>query len=294
MSNDSSPGTLVKAKPSITGSHMGTKQYLLCMGTGYIDIHLADYALKAYNASHYNLFGFYITIGLLLSAFVWFCIKDELAWYRITNLLDFLQRWVRKSDFIYLYDEKKTSDEQLNEHVKVRDMEPTGLIWFNKLKTYDNNYCNTGIVFLLSPNEQVGDTTYNDTLLTLFYSLKRGTETKMHYLTSKIKNNIAAAYEEKLKGNLTPETRAGIYEAKKYLLSRRLKTRPAHYMFVGLGYYTKSQKETAINEAARLAAAYKLFLEHAGIDCRQIMTQAEYNIIYKQFYKMENTGVLTV
>lgn len=294
MSDESSPGTLVKAKPSITGSHMGTKQYMLCMGTGYIDINLADYALKAYTATHYNLFAFYVTVGLILSAFVWICIRDELAWYRITNWLDFIQRWVRRADFVYLYDEKKTSDDQLDEHVKVRDMEPSGLIWFKKLQTYENNYCNTGIVFLLSPSEQVGDTTYNDTLLTLFYSLKRGTVTKMHYLTSIIRNNIAAAYEEKLKGNLSPETRSGIYEAKKYLMSRKSKNRPAHFMFVGLGYYTKGQRETAINEAARLSAAYKLFLEHAGIDCRQVTSQIEYTILYKQFYNMENTGVLTV
>lgn len=294
MSNESSPGTLVKAKPSIVGSHLSTKQYFICVITGFIDINLADYALKAYHAHSYNLFGLYITIGLSLSAFIWYCIKDEVAWYRVTNKLDFLQRWVRRSDFVYLYDEKKTTDEQLDEHVKVRDMEPTGLIWFNKCKTYDNNYCNTGVAFILNPSEQVGDSTYNDTLLTLFYSMKRGTETKFHYLTSKIRNNIAAEYEEKLKGNLSPHIRSGIYEAKKYLLRKQMKTRPAHYMFVGLGYYTKDQREKAIDEATRLASAYTLFLEHAGIDCRQIMTQTEYNIIYRQFYKMENTGVLAV
>lgn len=294
MSNESSPGTLVKAKPSIVGSHMNTKQYLICVLTGYIDINLVDYALKAYDAHSYNLFGLYITIGLALSAFVWYCIKDEVAWYRVTNKLDFLQRWIRRSDFVYLYDEKKTTDDELADHVKVRQIEQTGAIWFKKCKTYDNNYCNLGLVFLLNPSEQVGDTTYNDTLVTLFYSLGRGTITKFHFLTSKIRNNIAAEYEEKLKGDISPELRSGIYEAKKYLLRRQMRTRPAHFMFVGLGYYTKDQREKAIDDARRTAAAYTLFLDHAGIDCRQITTQTEYSIIYRQFYKMENTGVLTV
>jgi len=291
----SEQGTLVKAKPSITGNKMNTKQYLLSILTALFDLKMLTYSKLAMVDEKYGLFVFYITLGIAVSAITYYCIKDELVWYRITNKIDFLQRWIRRSDFIYKYNEKKTSDTQLNEHVKVRRAEePVGLIWFNKCKTYDNNYCNTGIAFILNPSGGVGDIEYNNILLTFVCSLKKDTVNKFHYLTSKVRNNIARGYEELLKGELKPEIRSGIVEAKKYLQRSYLKTRPAHYMFIGLGYYTWQQRNQAIQDAENTAAAYQLFLEYAGIECRQIKSKKEYIIIHNQFDRMENLGVLTV
>lgn len=274
---------------------MGSKQYLVAIATIFIELEILGHIKNAYIVKNYNLSALYFSLALFIGLSVYVCIRNEIAWYRVTNRLDFISRWIFKYDFIYKYDTAKTSDQQLSSHVRVRDINvQNGGIWFNKTRTYGTNYCNIGYVMLLTSVKGATTDEFNDIMLTLVYSFVKGSVNKIHHLTSKNKTDLAAAYENMLKENLNPWVRSGIYELKKYIQTKAVKNGSSCFITVGVGYYTTQQKDQAYQDVEQSIQANSLFFRYAGIESRVIKSEQEYQVLYRQFFKMDNTGVLTV
>jgi hypothetical protein len=292
MSTDG-PGTLVKAHAS--GKGWDFKQLLIAGITGLIDLQLAGNALHAYFTRDLHIFVMNVSIGLIISIPVILILNDDYAYYKAQNIATFLYRWIRKKDFIYLYDEENTPDEKLEEFTVVRDMdENNGVLSYDECKIYKKDVINTGYCCVLDTRTGIDSDLHTEALSLFLYSIKDNTLTKFQNMQTKDVDDIIEKYETLLKKKLTPEQRTGIFSVKQYLKQKRSRVNNLQFMFVGVGYFTPKEKEKAAKEVTRSYDNYKAFLKLAGIESRLITTQWEYEIIYKQFFTMQDLGVIRV
>ncbi|MEN6291037.1 MAG: hypothetical protein ABFD07_03330 [Methanobacterium sp.] len=292
---DAPDGKIVKVHTGLTSSRLSAKQFLLAIGTIIIDRELLVLAQNVYDTNQ-SLCSVYIGSGVILSIIMYIAIKDEAAFYKACNFVDFLYRWIRKSDFVYKHDEKETPDSKIDSHVKVKRMlKNTGIIIFDKCKTYRKNVCNAGFILVVNPQDVQDLDEYNERTSILLYSIDPGTIQKYHSIQSQDMSDIAAQYEERLKlppDQLSPAERVGLYHTKQFLRNLTGRVNWAYFIFVGVGYYTDD--EAAILKVERARKAYEHFLNMSGIESRIITTQREYRLIYKQMSSMKNLGVVTV
>jgi low affinity Fe/Cu permease len=287
------PGTLVKAHPA--GKGWDFKQLLIASITGLIDLKLIGNALDAYFRHDMHNFVINVSIGLLISIPVLLILNDDFAYYKAQNIVTFLYRWIRKKDFIYLYDEESTPDEKLEEFIVVRDMDKnSGVLSFDECKIYKNDVINTGYCCVLDTRTGVDSDLHTEALNLFLFSIKDNNLTKFQNMQTQDVDDIIEKYEALLKTKLTPEQRVGIFSVKQYLKQKRSRVNNLQFMFVGVGYFTEKEKEKAAKEVKRSYDNYKVFLKLTGIESRLITTQWEYEIIYKQFFTMQDLGVIRV
>lgn len=286
------PQSLMKSHTSISGSKWSTKQILISFIVAFIDIALFENAMHVVK-SDTNLFGIYITAVIVLTAIVFFCIKDEVSMYKTGNLLDFAVRYITRSDLIQKHSEA-TADQKLDNHVKVKRMdEETGTIWFENCKTYKKNTCNVGFSLIVNPSDVQDLDSYNENTALLLYSLRPGIIQKINAMQSKEVTSVTRQYEIALENpNLSPAEREGIYSTMKFLDSLSDRVNWIYVIFIGVGYHTDEEK--ARKDVSRVCKAYETFLNDSGIESRLIKSQKEYTIIYKQMFSMKNIGVVTV
>lgn len=291
------PATLKKAYTGLSGTREKSKKFFISAGTAFLDLELASRAREIYRVYGYDnyLLHFYIGLGLVVTATVWICLKDDAIFYKVGNFLDFLYRWIMRKDFVYKHDDKKTSDKDIDEHVKVKKMSKFGIIWFKILTIYKKYKCNTGVIFVVNPQDVQDLDEFNETTALLLYSLQPGILQKYHTLQSQDMSDIAEQYEERLKlppEELGPAERVGLFYTKQFLQSLSGRVNWAYFIFLGTGYYTDEEKANL--EVSRIIKAYQLFLENSGIESRLITSPYEYELITRQMRSMKNIGVVTV
>ena len=232
---------------------------------------------------------------MVVTAAVWICLKDDAVFYKVGNFLDFLYRWIMRKDFVYKHDDKKTSDKDIDEHVKVKKMSELGIIWFKILTIYKRYKCNTGVIFVVNPQNVQDLDEFNENTALLLYSLQPGILQKYHTIQSQDMSDIAEQYEERLKlppEELGPAERVGLFYTKQFLQSLSGRVNWAYFIFLGTGYYTDEEKANL--EVSRVIKSYQLFLENSGIESRLITSPYEYELITRQMRSMKNIGVVTV
>lgn len=231
------PATLKKAYTGLSGTREKSKKFFIAAGTAFFDLELASRARQIYETSGYNntLLHIYVIVGVIVSAVVAICLKDDAIFYKVGNFVDFLQRWIRQKDFIYKHDDKKTSDKKIDDHVKVKRMEEDGRLWFDVLPSYKHNKCNTGIIWVVNPQDVQDLDDFNETTALLLYSIQPGVIQKYHTLQSQDMSDIAAAYEERLKlppEELGPAERTGLFYTKQFLQSLAGRVNWAYFIFL--------------------------------------------------------------
>jgi len=291
------PATLKKAYTGLSGTRDRSKKFILNAGTALLDVELAGRAREVYRVYGYDnyLLHVYIGLGLLVTATVLICTKNDAIFYKVGNFVEFIRRWITKKDFVYKHDDTKTSDKVIEEHVKVKRMSPVGHIWFQILKLYKHYKCNTGAIFVVNPQDVQDLDDFNETTALLLYSLKPGILQKYHTVQSQDMSDIAEQYEERLKlppSELGPAERVGLFYTKQFLQSLSGRVNWAYFIFLGTGYYT--DREKAEMEINRVIKAYELFLENTGVEARLITSPYEYEILTKQMRSMKSIGVVTV
>lgn len=291
------PATLKKAYTGLSGTREKSKKFFISAGTAFLDLELASRARETYQTYGFDsyILHFYIVLGITVSAAVWICLRDDAIFYKVGNFLDFLYRWIMRKDFVYKHDDKKTSDKDIDEHVKVKKMDLIGTIWFKALTIYKKYKCNTGVIFVVNPQDVQDLDDFNETTALLLYSLRPGILQKYHTLQSQDMSDIAEQYEERLKlppEELGPAERVGLFYTKQFLQSLSGRVNWAYFIFLGTGYYTDEEKANL--EVSRIIKSYQLFLENSGIESRLITSQFEYGIITKQMRSMKSIRVVTV
>lgn len=291
------PATLKKAYTGLSGTREKSKKFFISAGTAFLDLELASRARETYQTYGFDSYflHFYIVLGITVTAAVWICLRDDAIFYKVGNFLDFLYRWIMRKDFVYKHDDKKTSDKDIDEHVKVKKMDLIGTIWFKALTIYKKYKCNTGVIFVVNPQDVQDLDDFNETTALLLYSLQPGILQKYHTLQSQDMSDIAEQYEERLKlppEELGPAERVGLFYTKQFLQSLSGRVNWAYFIFLGTGYYTDEEKANL--EVSRIIKSYQLFLENTGIESRLITSQFEYGIITKQMRSMKSIRVVTV
>lgn len=291
------PATLKKAYTGLSGTREKSKKFFISAGTAFLDLELASRARETYQTYGFDSYflHFYIVLGITVTAAVWICLRDDAIFYKVGNFLDFLYRWIMRKDLVYKHDDKKTSDNDIDNHVKVKKMDLIGTIWFKALTIYKKYKCNTGVIFVVNPQDVQDLDDFNETTALLLYSLKPGILQKYHTLQSQDVSDIAEQYEERLKlppEELGPAERVGLFYTKQFLQSLSGRVNWAYFIFLGTGYYT--DEENANLEVSRIIKAYQLFLENSGIESRLITSPFEYEVITKQMRSMKNIGMVTV
>lgn len=300
MSNEP-PATIKKAYTSLTGTKDRGKKFIITTVAAYIILDFAGKISKLYSESGTTnyLLHFYIIAGITVGAATWVLVRDDAIFYKASNVMDFLVRWARRSDFVYKHDDRwlvGTSDKKLQQHTKVHNMnEETGVIKFDTLTTYKTYKCNSGLILVVNPQDVQNLDDYNETTALLLYSIQPGILQKYHTIQSQDITNITAQYEERLKlppEQLSPQERAGLFYSKQFLSSLTNRVNWAYFIFLGTGYYTDA--EDAKLKIERIRKAYELFLNNSGIESRIITDSWEYSIIVKQMRSLKSIGVVTV
>jgi hypothetical protein len=292
------PATLKKAYTSMTGTGDRGKKFIISTVAAYIIIDFAGRISRLYAVSGTSnyLIHFYLVASIIVGISTWALVRDDAIFYKVSNVLDFLIRWIKKSDFVYKHDEKKTSDKQLQKHTKVRNMnEETGIIVFDKLPTYKSYKCNAGFVLVVNPQDVQNLDDFNERTALLLYSIRPGIQQKYHTIQSQDISDIAGQYEERLKlppEAISPQERAGLFYTKQFLTNLTNRVNWAYFIFIGAGYYT-DLKEANL-QIDRIRKSYELFLNNSGVESRLIKSQWEYSVIVKQMRSLKNIGVITV
>lgn len=291
------PATLKKAYTGLSGTREKSKKFFISAGTAFLDLELASRARETYQTYGFDSYflHFYIIIGITVTAAVWICLKDDAIFYKVGNFLDFMHRWIMRKDFVYKHDDKKTSDKDIDDHVKVKKMDTIGTIWFKVLTIYKKYKCNTGVIFVINPQDVQDLDDFNETTALLLYSLRPGILQKYHTLQSQDMSDIAEQYEERLKlppEELGPAERVGLFYTKQFLQSLSGRVNWAYFIFLGTGYYTDEEKANL--EVSRVIKSYQLFLENTGIESRLITSPFEYEVITKQMRSMKSIRGVTV
>lgn len=299
-------GTLVKAHVGFTESNLTWKQYLFGIIAALFDFKMYKLTLASYmdeNSWSYIIHGHvihiyhvYVAAAVLVSLLVYFLIRSELAFYRGWNFICFLYRWIRKTDTIYKFDEKTTSDKKMDKHVKLRKLiKDTGVARFAKCKSYGNKTCDTGMVFVANPQMIGSFKEFQEIMSILLYSVEAGLIQKYSAIQSQDMRDLAAQYEERLRlptDKLPASERVGLYYTKQFLQSLSGRVNWAYFAFIGTGYFT-DEKE-AVEVSQRIQQSYEHFLEMSGVECRLITSQYEYQLIYRQMSNMRQLGLVTV
>ncbi|MCU7526488.1 MAG: hypothetical protein HF308_18570 [Ignavibacteria bacterium] len=293
-------GTLVKIHNGFTSSRLSAPQFALVVATIIIDYVLfklatTSYAINSNPRTNY-IFDVYVIIGVIITGIVYLMVRSDLAFYRSWNFLVFLTRWLRQTDHIYKHDEKHTSDNKLDAHIMVKRMiEKTGVLKFNKCKTYKDNVCDTGILWVVNPQTVRDQDEFYEITSILLYSIQPGLIQKYHAMQSQDVRDIAAQYEERLKlpqDKLSAAERVGLFSTKQFLRSLSGRVNWAYFIFLGTGYYTND--EESVIETERKRKAYEHFLQLSEIEYRLITSKWEYKVAYKQMSSMKQLGVVTI
>lgn len=297
---ESPDGTLVKIHNGFTSSRLSAPQFALVVLTVIIDYGLFKLAMKSYSINsnfQTNYFlDIYILIGVTISGIVYLMVRSDLAFYRSWNFIVFLYKWIKKTDHLYKHDEKHTTDKKLDDHIMVkREIKESGVFVFNKCKTYKDNVCNTGILWVVNPQTVKDQDEFYEITSILLYSITPGLIQKYHAMQSQDMRDIAAQYEERLKlpqDKLSAAERVGLYATKQFLRSLTGRVNWAYYIFLGTGFFTND--EEAVIETERRRKAYEHFLQLSEIEYRLITSEWEYKVAYKQMSSMKQLGVVTV
>jgi hypothetical protein len=280
---DSTPNSLIKIDTPITARY-GKKQIAVFIVAGSIVVTL--FSLISKNPHNNPL-----VIGCLLSIFiitglVYKCARTHNAIYETELDINFKAKNLVKKNEIYKFNPKNKIEKGMA-WTGLEGVDTEGRLYFRKTKVYENNYCNIGMCFAVTPSDSNDPDSYYKGMESLYKSIPQFCIHKTITAQSKHLVNISALYEKQLQNKDLPLiVRSGFSAKKRFFDEIKDRVGWMHVIFLGLDYTPDNQE--AIEKFDKIKEKYAGALELHGVTGRLITDPTEYAMICAQMSRMEN------
>jgi hypothetical protein len=280
---DSTPNSLIKIDTPATARY-GKKQVGIYIVSGSLIVVLFDIISKHPHNTP-------LVIGCLVSMFliagiVFKCARTQNAIYETEISIGFKAKNLVKKNEIYKFNPKNKIEKGIA-WTGLEGVDTEGRLKFRKMKVYENNYCNIGMCFAVSPSDSKDPDSYYKGMESLYKSIPQFCIHKTITAQSKHLVNLSAVYEKLLQNkNLPLIVRSGYVAKKKFFDEIKNSVGWMHVIFLGLDY-TPNDIE-AIEKFDKIKEKYGGALELHGVTGRLITDPTEYGIICAQMSRMEN------
>lgn len=280
---DQTPNSLIKIDTPVTARY-GKKQIGIFLLAGTTNVGL--FSLLAKHPHNTPL-----VIGCILSIFlitglVWKCARSANVLYETEVDAAFKVKNAVKKNEIYKFDPKNKIEKGIA-WTGLEGVDTEGHLTFKKTKVYENNYCNRGICWLVTPSDSNDPNSYYSGMESLYKAIPSQCLHKTITAQSKHLANISAVYEEKLKNkNLPPIVREGYRAKKKFFDEVKNRVGWMHVIFLGLNYIPNDEEAKEISDETR--DRYGKAMVRRGISIKAVTDPSEYAVICAQLGRMEN------
>ena len=280
---DATPNSLIKVDTPITSKY-GMKQIVIFTLAGAAVLCLLQFVVN--NKQDQQLVAYGISGILAILAVVFFCARSDYALYNSERFIIFNSKRALKTDEIYKYDIKTTS-QKARKFTKLENADEKGNLKFAVCTTYAKNKCNYGFCYVVTPSDSQDLDSFHAGIEKLYNSLPPGTLHKTIIAQSKDLTNIAEYYEKKLENkNLPVAVREGLYSLKLFFDEVKDRVGWMYVIFVGVGYFVdEHEAHIRIDE---IRESYSQFLRLTGIRVKPVTDAQEYAVIYSQMFSMKN------
>ena len=281
--SDNTPNSLIKIDTPVTARY-GKKQIAIFMVSGTMIVGLFSLISKQPHNTP-------LVISCLISMFIIFglvfkCARSQNTLYETELKTAFKAKNLVKKNEIYKFNSKNKIEKGMA-WTGLEGVDTEGRLTFRKMKVYENNYCNRGTCWLVTPSDANDPNAYYDGMEKLYKSIPKKSLHKTITAQSKHLSNLSAIYEEKLKNkNLPIVVRAGYSAKKKYFDNIKSRVGWMHVIFLGIEYTPNN--EEAIDRIDDVRDRYGDSLEIHGIKVRPVKDPTEYAIICAQMGNMND------
>lgn len=280
---DNTPNSLIKIDAPVTARY-GKKQIGIFVLAGTTIVFLLD--LISRNPHNNPLVIGCITAAFAIAGTVYKCARSKNAIYETELDINFKAKNLVKKNEIYKFN-PKNKIEKGKAWTGLEGVDTEGRLFFEKTKVYENNYCNVGMCFAVTPSDSNDPDSYYIGMESLYKSIPQFCLHKTITAQSKHLVNISAIYEEKLRNpNLPVIVRSGYSAKKRFFDNIKNRVGWMHVIFLGLDYTPDNQE--AIEKFDKIKEKYAGALELHGVTGRLITDPTEYGMICAQMSRMEN------
>jgi len=280
---DSTPNSLIKIDTPVTARY-GKKQVGIYIISGTMIVYLFNFIS---NHPH----NIPLVVGCLIFMFVIAgCVfkyaRSQNALYETELKVGFKAKNAVKKNEIYKFNPKNKIEKGMA-WTGLVGVDTEGRLKFRKTKVYENNYCNIGMCFAVTPSDSNDPDSYYNGMASLFKSIPQFCIHKCTVAQSKHLVNLSAVYEKKLQNKDLPLiVRSGYAAKKKFFDEIKNRVGWMHVIFLGLDYTPNDQE--AIEKFDKIREKYAGSLELHGVTGRLITDPTEYGMICAQMGRMEN------
>lgn len=280
---DQTPNSLIKIDTPITAKH-GKKQIAIYLVSGTMIVGLFS-TISNHPHNTPIVIGCLISMAVILGL-VYKCARSTTALYETEVKGAFKVKNIVKKNEIYKFNPKNTLEKEMN-WTGLEGVDTEGRLKFRKTKVYENNYCQHGTCWLVTPSDSNDPESYYQGMETLYKSIPKGCIHKTIAAQSKHLVNLSAAYEKKLQNkNLPLIVRNGLSAKKKFFDNVKNRVGWMHVIFLGIEYHPNDVEGFArIDEVREL---YGSSLDIHGINVKTVTDPTDYAIICAQMSHMEN------
>lgn len=277
------PNSLIKIDTPVTARY-GKKQIGIFLIAGTINVGL--FSLLAEHPHNNHLVVCCILSILLITGLVWKCARSGSVLYETEVKTAFRAKNAVKKNEIYKFNPKNSIEKGIA-WTGLEGVDTEGHLTFKKMKVYENNYCNRGLCWLVTPSDSNDPDSYYAGMESLYKAIPSNCLHKTITAQSKHLANISAVYEDKLKNkNLPLIVRDGYRAKKKFFDEVKNRVGWMHVIFLGLNYIPNDEEAKDISDEIR--DRYGKALVRRGISIQYVTDPTEYAIICAQLGRMEN------
>jgi hypothetical protein len=280
---DNTPNSLIKIDTPVTARY-GKKQIGIFIVSGTIVVGLFGVIS---NHPHDTP----LVIGCLISMFsiiglVYMCARSGTALYETELECSFKAKNLVKKNEIYKFNSKNTIEKGMA-WTRLEGVDTEGRLKFKKTKVYENNYCNYGTCWLVTPSDSNDPESYYTGMEQLYKSIPFNCIHKTIAAQSKHLVNLSLTYEKKLQNKNLPLTvRNGLSAKKKFFDNVKNRVGWMHVIFLGIEYHTNDGE--AFSRIDEVRDLYGSSLDIHGVKVKTVTDPTDYAIICAQMSHMEN------
>jgi hypothetical protein len=280
---DSTPNSLIKIDTPITARY-GKKQVAIYIVSGTIEVMLFS-AISKHPHNNPLVIGC-IILMFAVAGLVFMGARSQNALYETELKAMFKLKNMVKKNEMYKYNPKNSIEKKIN-WTGLEGVDTEGRLKFKKQKVYENNYCDRGMCFIVTPSDSNDPDSYYKGMESLFKSIPQFCLHKTIVAQSKHLVNISAVYEKKLQiKDLPLIVRNGFSAKKKFFDEIKDRVGWMHVIFLGLDY-TPNDLE-AIEKIDKLKEKYGSALDIHGVTGILITDPTEYATVCAQMGRMES------
>jgi len=280
---DQTPNSLMKIDTPVTARY-GKKQIGIFLFSGTAIVGLFSLLSKHPHDTPLVISCLFLMFAIV--GIVYKCARSGNAIYETETKGAFKVKNLVKKNEIYKFNPKNTIEKGIA-WTGLERVDTEGRFKFKKMKVYENNYCNRGMCWLVTPSDASDPGAYYDGMEKLYKTIPYKCLHKTTTAQSKHLVNLGAVYEKKLQNkNLPAVVRNGYSAKKRYFDEIKNRVGWMHVIFLGLDYIPNDEEgNNAIDEVRE---RYGGALEIHGINVKPVTDPTEYAIICAQMSNMNS------